>query len=71
MYTPMDLADKSLEAIRADLTRIVRDYAPCDLVLADIEAGTPDERILQVLAMCEEFSRPSWPSLSVSCQADC
>jgi hypothetical protein len=37
--------------------RIVRDYAPCDLVLADIEAGTPDDRVLQVLAMCEELSR--------------
>jgi hypothetical protein len=57
MYTPMDLANKSLETIRLDLERIVRDYAPCDLVLADIEAGTPDERVLQVLAMCEELSR--------------
>jgi hypothetical protein len=57
MYTPMDLASKSLEAIRADLTRIARAYAPCDLVLADIEAGTPDERVLQVLAICEELSR--------------
>ena len=57
MYTPMDLTNKSSEAIRWDLDRIVRDYAPCDFVLADIEAGTPDERILQVLAMCEELSR--------------
>jgi hypothetical protein len=57
MYTPMDLANKPLDAIRADLVRIVRDYAPCDLVLADIEAGTPDERVLQVLAMCEELSQ--------------
>jgi hypothetical protein len=57
MYTPMDLANKSLGAIRLDLERIVRDYAPCDLVLADIEAGTPDDRVLQVLAMCEELSR--------------
>jgi hypothetical protein len=57
MYTPMDLANKPLEAIRLDLERIARDYAPCDLVLADIEAGTPDARVLQVLAMCEELSR--------------
>jgi len=55
MYTPMDLANKSLEAIRADLARIARDYAPCDLVLADIEAGTPDERVLQLLRLCEEL----------------
>jgi hypothetical protein len=58
MYTPMDLANKPLEAIRLDLKRIARDYAPCDLVLADIEAGTPDERVIQVLAMCEDLSSP-------------
>jgi hypothetical protein len=57
MYTPMDVANKPLEAIRKDLERIARDYAPCDLVLADIEAGTPDERVLQVLAICGELSR--------------
>jgi hypothetical protein len=57
MYTPMDVADKSPEALRADLERIARDYAPCDLVAADIEAGTPDERVLQILGICEELSR--------------
>jgi hypothetical protein len=25
------------------------------VVLADIEAGTPDERVLQVLRLCEEL----------------
>jgi hypothetical protein len=57
MYTPMDLANKSLTAIRSDVERIARDYAPCDLVLADIEAGTPDERVRGLLELCEEFSR--------------
>jgi hypothetical protein len=58
MYTPMDLADKPPETLRADLARIARDYAPCDLVAADIEAGTPDERVWALLELCEELSRP-------------
>jgi len=57
MYTPMDLANKSLETIREDVQRMVRDYAPCDLVLADIEAGTPDERVRQILTVCDELNR--------------
>jgi hypothetical protein len=57
MYTPMDLVTKPLDSIRSDLERIVRDYAPCDIVLADIEAGTPDERVMQVLRICDEFIR--------------
>jgi hypothetical protein len=56
MYTPMDLVNKPLEAIRSDLERVARDYGPCDIVFADIEAGTPDERAREVLALCRELS---------------
>jgi hypothetical protein len=56
MYTPMDLADKCLGDIRADLERIAREYAPCDIVLADIESGTPDERVLGFVEMCARLS---------------
>ncbi len=55
MYTPMDLANKSDEELRSDFRRIDNEYAPCDVVLADIEAGTPDERIWTVLGLCEEL----------------
>lgn len=47
MYTPMDLASKSLDTIKDDLTRIRRDLSPCDIVVADIEYGTPDTRVLE------------------------
>jgi len=57
MYTPMDQANKSLEAIRADLERVAREYAPCDVVVGDIEAGTPDERIMAFLKLCGEVNR--------------
>jgi len=53
MYTPMDIANKSLADIRADLERIARDYGPCDIVAADIEAGTPDGRIIDFIHLCE------------------
>jgi hypothetical protein len=56
MYTPMDLANKTLAGIGADLERIAREYAPCDLVVADIEADTPDERVRAVLDVCAELS---------------
>jgi hypothetical protein len=52
MYTPMDLAGKPLAEIRRDLERIAADYAPCDVVVADIESGTPDERVREFLALC-------------------
>jgi uroporphyrinogen-III decarboxylase len=57
MYTPMDLANKPLAKIREDFCRIAHEYAPCDIVLADIEAGTPDERVRAALDICDELSR--------------
>lgn len=56
MYTPMDLATKAPASIRADLERLARDYAPCDVVVADIEAGTPDRRVRELLEICAELS---------------
>jgi Uroporphyrinogen decarboxylase (URO-D) len=56
MYTPMDLANKSLKEIRRDLEGIALNYGPCDLVAADIEAGTPDQRVSEFLQMCEQLS---------------
>ncbi len=56
MYTPMDLVNKSLEMIRVDLERVAREYAPCDVVVGDIEAGTPDERVLAFLELCGEIN---------------
>ena len=54
MYTPMDVANKPLEAIRADIETIARNYGPCDLVAADIEAGTPDQRIHDLIDLCKQ-----------------
>ena len=56
MYNPKDLATKSIKEIRDDLERIARECGPCDLVLADIESGTPDERVIEVMELCDEMS---------------
>jgi len=56
IYTPMDLANKSLETIGVDMERVAREYASCDVVVGDIEAGTPDERILTFLELCGEIN---------------
>ena len=56
MYTPMDLANKSSAALAADLRRIMQECGPADVVCADIEAGTPDSRVLELAALCGECS---------------
>jgi hypothetical protein len=56
MYTPMDVANKSLDEIRSDFQHIADAYGPCDIVLADIEAGTPDDRVLALVEICESIS---------------
>jgi len=56
MYTPNDLAVKSSEAIRKDLERIAGDYAPCDVIFADIDADIPDEKVLAFLDLCSEIN---------------
>lgn len=59
VYSPTDLVNKSLKNIREDLERIARHYGPCDVVAGDIEAGTPDGRVLEFLEMCHEMSQIS------------
>ena len=56
MYTPMDVADKSSRQIEIDLESIARELGPCDLVAADIERGTPDARVLEIVARCRRIS---------------
>lgn len=56
IYKPTDLEGKSIEEIRNDLEKIAEECGPCDLVLADIESGTPDEKVIKTLEICDEIS---------------
>ena len=46
MCSPVELANKPLSEIRCDLELLTHDYAPCDIVFADIESSTPDDRVI-------------------------
>jgi hypothetical protein len=41
---------------RTDFDPIARDYAACDIVIANIEARTPDKRVRLALELCRELS---------------
>ena len=56
MYTPTDLANKSLDTIRADLARIRTDLSPCDIVMADIDSEVPDQRVLDFAQLAHGLS---------------
>ena len=55
LYSPVRLQEAALGEIRADLTRVYRQLAPCDVVMADIQASTPDERVAEFLAICRQL----------------
>lgn len=59
LYSPVKLQDAPFDDIRADMAQIARDLAPCDVVMADIQAATPDRRIRKLLEICHalEYTR--------------
>ena len=56
MYTPTDLAQNSQSTLQKDLERIARQYGPCDVVIADIEADVPDEKVRAAWDICRQLS---------------
>ncbi len=57
MYTPMDLTNKPWDEVRADIERIAEQYGPCDLVAADIDVDTPDDRVRALIELCDQISQ--------------
>jgi hypothetical protein len=55
LYSPVKLQEGSPEEIRKDMEKIYNDLGPCDLVMADIQASTPDERVQVLLDMCADI----------------
>ena len=62
MYSPVRLADQTEDLIASDLRRIAMELGPCDLVVADIEAGTSDEKVRFVVDVCRRISESCHPS---------
>jgi len=55
MYWPTQLQDASLEQLRQDMERVIRELAPCDVVMADIQWTTSDQRIHEFLEICRSL----------------
>jgi hypothetical protein len=55
LYTPGEAESKSTDELYRDLEHIAREYAPCDIVLADVETTMPDSRINDFLEMAQEL----------------
>jgi hypothetical protein len=55
LYSPVWLIEKDETEIASDLEDIARKYAPCDIVLADVESNTTDQRVHNFLKMCREL----------------
>ncbi len=57
LYSPVQLETKSLAGLAADFRRIAVLAGPCDLVLADVESTTADDRVRDALAIAAELDR--------------
>ncbi|MHC4584625.1 MAG: uroporphyrinogen decarboxylase family protein [Planctomycetota bacterium] len=56
VYKPTDLVNKPMETIQDELERVAYEYAPCDVVVGDIDAGTPDEKVLALHDLCGQIN---------------
>lgn len=55
LYSPVKLQDAFLEEIRVDMQTIYEELAPCDVVMADIQTTTPDQRVSELLNICRDL----------------
>jgi Uroporphyrinogen decarboxylase (URO-D) len=55
LYSPVRLKESSFEEIKKDMEKIYRELSPCDIVMADIQASTPDDRVKGLLRICREL----------------
>ena len=56
LYPPVELEQKSLDEIKADIQKIAEELAPCDIVMADITDTTPDSRVRAFLELADAYS---------------
>jgi hypothetical protein len=55
LYSPVKLQEAPLEDIEKDMERIYKELSPCDVVMADIQATTPDSRVKELLKVCRDL----------------
>jgi len=52
IYSPERLLNASIEEIKMDINKVYQELSPCDMVMADIEATTPDNRVKEFIEFC-------------------
>lgn len=57
LYPPVELEQKALPEIKADIQKIADELAPCDIVMADITDTTPDDRVRAFLELVNRFNK--------------
>jgi len=55
MYSPVRLQEASLDELKKDMEKIYNELSPCDIVMADIQATTSDQRVNQLLKICKNL----------------
>jgi hypothetical protein len=55
LYSPVKLQEAPIEEIEKDMERIYKELSPCDVVMADIQAATPDSRVNELLGICRNL----------------
>jgi len=55
-YGPENLTNKNKNEIRRDIAFIRDTLGPCDITMPDIEAGFPDEKIIEFTKTVESFN---------------
>lgn len=56
IYSPVKLQEVPLEVIGRDMGKIYRELGPCDLIMDDVQPGTPDERVRDLLDICDHLA---------------
>jgi hypothetical protein len=52
IYWPTKLMDASLKEIQKDMAKVYHKLAPCDVLMADMQASTSDARVIEFLKVC-------------------
>jgi len=55
MYSPVRLQEVSLNELKKDMEKIYIELSPCDIVMADVQATTDDERVNELLQICKNL----------------
>ncbi|GAB4116492.1 MAG: hypothetical protein Kow00103_12230 [Candidatus Caldatribacteriota bacterium] len=55
IYSPERLLRASLEEIKRDMVKVYLELSPCDIVMADIEADTPDNKVKVFIDICKQL----------------